>query len=148
MSKFLGKLVTIAIASSLGASVAMAAGHKVKVTMDCPDIAVHAQDRLTNYGTYIAGPGIERVNSDTATYPLFEGPTVPGANIPVDLKEAGYKQNGVSYNPSNGAVTCYYKSSFGFDPFSVSYLMQNALGGTTYSSGFEEIHINLPVGLK
>ena len=147
MKKFVGKLVSIAIASSLAVSVAMAQDHHVKITVDCPDISNKTKEMVTNYGTYIAGEGIERVNSGTPTYPLFEGPTVPGANIPVDLKSAGYLNNGVSYNPSNGAVTCFFRSSMGFDPFSISYLMVNALNGVTVGSGDEEIHIKLPVGL-
>ena len=147
MKYLVGKLVSIAVISTLTASVAMAAGHHVKVTMDCPDISDKTKDRITNYGTYLAGEGTERVNSDTPTHPLFQGPTVPGANIPIDLKAAGYDGTGVSYNPANGAVTCYFKSNMGFDPFSISYLMVNALGGVTVDSGDEQIHITLPVGL-
>jgi hypothetical protein len=148
MQKFIVKCMSVVAISSLSATVALAAGHHTKITMDCPDISMKTKDKLTNYGTYIAGLGTERVNSDTATYPLFQGPIVPGANIPVDLKEAGYDGSGVSYNPANGAVTCYFKSSKGFDPFSVSYLMMNALDGVTIGSGDEQIHIKLPVGLK
>lgn len=149
MTKFIGKLVSVALMSSLSASIALAATtHVVKVTMNCPDISDKTKDKLTNYGTYIAGIGTERVNSDSPTFPLFQGPVVPGANIPTDLKAAGYDGNGVNYNPANGAVTCYFTSSMGFDPFSVSYLMTNALGGFTVSSGDEEIKIKLPVGLN
>ena len=147
MQNLLVKLASVAVVACLSSSVAMA-GHFVKITMDCPDIAIKEADRVTNYGTYLAGPGIERVNSDAATFPLFQGPTVPGSNIPVDLVSNGYSNNGVSYNPANGAVTCYYVSSMGFDPFSISYLMKNAMNGTTASSSSEEIHIKVPVGLK
>ncbi len=141
------KLVSVAVIAGLGSSVALAKGHSVKVTMDCPDIASKGAENVTNYGTYIAGHGIEKVNGDAPTQPLFQGPTVPGANIPTDLVTNGYGNNGVSYNPTNGAVTCYYKSSMGFDPFSISYLMVNALNGSTVGSGSEEIHIKLPIGL-
>ena len=149
MTKFIGKLVYIAVVSGLSTSIAIAGTtHTVKLTMNCPDISEKTKDKLTHYGTYIAGIGTERVNSDTPTHPLFQGPIVPGANISIDLKAAKYDGAGVNYNPTNGAVTCYFLSSMGFDPFSVSYLMQNALGGTTISSGDEEIKIKLPVGLK
>jgi len=147
MQNYIGKLVSIVAISTLSASVAMAAGHKVKITMDCPDIASKGSEIVTNYGTYLAGPGIERVNSDSPTAPLFQGPVVPGANIPVDLKSNGYFQTGNNYNPTNGAVTCYYASSMGFDPFALSYIMVNALNGTTAGSGVDEIHIKIPVGL-
>lgn len=147
MKNYMGKLVSVAALSVLSISVAMAAGHKVKITMDCPDIGSKGPEIVTNYGTYLAGPGIQRVNGDAATFPLFEGPIVPGANIPVNLVSNGYFQSGTDYNPTNGAVTCYFQSSMGFDPFAVSYMMVNALNGTTVSSGADEIHIKLPVGL-
>lgn len=148
MKRFIGKLVSVTVISSLSVSVTLAAGHYVKVTMNCPDISNKTKDKLTNYGTYIAGLGTERVDSDSPTHPLFQGPIVTGSNIPVDLKAAGYDGSSVNYNPENGAVTCYFTSSKGFDPFSVSYVMQNALGGTTRSSGDEEIKLKFPIGLK
>lgn len=125
-----------------------ALAHVAKITMNCPNVSNHTQDKLTNYGTYIAGLGTERVNSGAPSYPLFQGPIVATANIPVDLKAAGYDGSGVSYNPVNGSITCYFESYLGFDPFSISYFMQNARGGTTISSGYEEIKIRFPVGLK
>ena len=148
MQKLMVKLVSVAAVACLSSSVALAKVHTVKVTVDCPDIGSKGTEIVTNYGTYLAGQGIEKVNSDLPTQPLFQGPTLPGANIPVDLVSNGYSNNGVSYNPTNGAVTCYYKSSMGFDPFSVSYLMVNALNGTTGSSGVDEIHIKIPVGFN
>lgn len=148
MKNFIGKLVSVAIISGLSTSIAIAAGHVVKITMDCPDISNKTKDKLTNYGTFIAGLGTERVNGDTATHPLFQGPIVQGANIPVDLKAAGYDGDSVTYNPVNGAVVCNFKSNKGFDPFSVSYVMKNALGGSVTGSGDEQIHIKIPVGLK
>ena len=148
MKNLFVKVVAVAAVACLSSSISMAAGHVVKVTMDCPDIANKGTEKVTNYGTYIAGPGIEKVNSGTPSFPLFQGPTVPGANIPVDLVSSGYFNNGVSYNSTDGAVTCYFASSMGFDPFSVSFLMTNAMNGTTVSSSAEEIHIKLPVGLK
>lgn len=148
MQNYIGKLVSIVALSTLTVSAAMAAGHVVKITMDCPDIGTKGSEIVTNYGSYLAGPGVERVNSDTPTAPLFQGPVVPGANIPVDLVSSGYFQSGTNYNPTNGAVTCYYQSSMGFDPFSLSYVMVNAINGTTTSAGVDKIHIKLPVGLK
>lgn len=147
--KIINKFLSVALISGLTTSIAFAAGpHMVKVTVDCPDISIHTKDKLTNYGTYIAGLGTERVNSDAPTYPLFQGPITLGANIPVDLKGAGYDGAGVTYNPSTGAVICYFQSSMGFDPFSVSYVLKNALDGITVSSGDEQIKIKFPVGLS
>ena len=75
------------------------------------------KDKLTNYGTYIAGFGTERVNSDAPSHPLFQAPINPG-EIPFDLKAAGYDGTSVKYNPTTGIVTCYFQSSLGFDSFS------------------------------
>ena len=147
MKKFIGTAISIALISGFTASVALASTtHIVKVTANCPDISNKTKDMLTNYGTYIAGSGTVRVNSGLAEYPMFQSPTVQGGNIPVDLKAAGYDGTGVNYNPKNGAIICFYQSTMGFDPFSVSYMMTNALGGTTVSSGDEEIKLKLPVG--
>jgi len=148
MNKMMIKISSVVAVSILSYSLSFAQGHQVKITVDCPDIATKGDERVTNYGTYLAGKGFEKVNSGVATQPLFQGATVPGANIPTDLVTNGYNNSGVSYNPTNAAVTCYYKSSMGFDPFSLSYLMTNALNGTVVSSSTEEIHIKLPVGLK
>ena len=141
-------LASVVAISSLSVSLAFAsASHLVKVTVDCPDIGHKGSEIVTNYGTYVAGPGIERVNGDTPTSPLFQGPLVPGSNIPMDLVAGGYFNAGVDYNPLNGAVVCHYSSSLGFDSFAMSYMLKNAIGGVVASSGSEEIHIKLPLGL-
>lgn len=147
MQRLIAQLASGIAVSSLCVSIAMAQNHSVKVTLNCPDIANKRSEVITNYGTYIAGTGFERINSDAATRPLFQGQTAQGANIPIDLQTNGYSNNGVSYNPAVGTVTCYYKSSMGFDPFSISYLMVNAIGGYTVSSGSKEINMKLPIGV-
>lgn len=149
MKKFVVKLATVVAISALSTSIALAAGHLVKVTMDCPDIkGKGVDDKVINYGTYLAGTGIEKVNSDEPTYPLFQGTIVPGSDIPIDLKAAKYHNCGVEYNPTTGGVICKYKSFCGHDPFSIGYVMKNANDGTVAGSGKEQIHIKLPVGLK
>lgn len=149
MKTFFLKLGSGVVISCLSTVVAFASTtHVTKITVDCPDISVRTKDKLTNYGTYIAGIGTERVNSDAPTHPLFQEPIAPGANIPIDLKAAGYDGSHVTYNPANGAVLCHYKSSKGFSAFAVSYIMVNALNGIVVDSGDEQIHIKIPVGLK
>lgn len=147
MNKFIGSLASIAVMSAAISPVASAVttGHVTKITVNCPDISNKTKDKLINYGTYIAGIGTERVNSDAPTHPLFQTPTSPG-EIPFDLKAAGYDGAGVKYNPSTGTVTCYFQSSLGFDPFIVSSKLLNARGGHVVSSGDEEIKIKIPVG--
>lgn len=147
MQNRFAKLVAIAAVSSLSASLAFAQGQIYKATVDCPDIGSSDKETVINYGTYLAGTGLLKVNGGPASEPLFQGPIVPGSNIPAKLPGHGYIQNGVMYNPTNGAVICKYRSTLGFDSFSVSYMMKNALNGTVASSSNDEIHLKFPVGL-
>lgn len=149
MQKFVVKLATVVAISALSTSISLAAGHLVKVTIDCPSIkGKGVDDKVLNYGTYLAGTGIEKINSDEPTYPLFQGTIVPGSDIPSDLQAAGYRNCGVEYNPLTGGVLCQYKTWKGHDPFTIGYVMKNALGGSVAGSGKEEIHIKLPAGLN
>lgn len=149
MQKFMVKLATAISISALSTSIALASDHIVKITMDCPSIKEKGvNDKVVNYGTYIAGTGTERVNGDCASHPLFQGTIVPGSDIPIDLKAAKYHNCGVEYNPTTGGVICKYKSFCGHDPFTIGYVMKNANDGTVAGSGKEQIHIKLPVGLK
>lgn len=146
MKKFIGSLVSIAVLSCSFTPIALAVTkHVTKITVNCPDISNKTKDRLTNYGTYIAGFGTERVNSDAPTHPLFQTPINPGS-VPIDLKAAGYDGTHVTYNPITGVVTCYFQSSLGFDAFTIDSTLLNARGGTTVGSGDEEIKIKVPVG--
>ena len=146
MKNFMSKLLSAAIITSCSASIAFAQEHIVKITMDCPDIGNKGTEIVTNYGSYLAGPGIEKVNSDAATFPLFQSPMIVGLNIPTNLSSNGYFNDGVSYNALNGAVVCKYSSSMGFDGFYLSTMTQNARNGQVASSSSEEIHLRIPVG--
>ena len=146
MRKLIGSLISVAVLSCSISPIAFAVTkHVTKITINCPDISKKTKDKLTNYGTYIAGFGTERVNSDAPTHPLFQSPINPG-EIPFDLKAAGYDGTSVKYNPTTGIVTCYYQSSLAFDSFSVSTTLLNARAGVTVGSGDEEIKIKVPVG--
>lgn len=148
MQNFICKVSSAALILGLSSTLALAKDyHTTKITGDCPEVGTKAE-ALRNFGTYIAGTGFLRVNSDAATTPLFQSNIVPGANIPMPLADGAYFNNGVAYNPATGAIICYYSSFAGFDDFSVSYIMQNAMNGVVASSSSEEIHIKIPVGLK
>ena len=151
MRNYLKQLVSFAIVSSLTASVAFAVDppeHTINILADCPDISDHSADKVINYGTYLAGAGSIKVNGDNPSHPLFQGPVLLGANIPINLKAAGYDGYKVTYNPATGAVICHFKSSKGYTPFEISYVMKNALNGVVTSSGDEQIRITIPVGLR
>lgn len=146
MHNFISKLVSIAVIYCLSTSAALADAHHVKITVDCPDTSVRTKDIITNYGTYLAGEGAQRVDNDASSHPLFEGPRALERNIPINIKASGYDNDRVEYNSLNGEITCFYKSSMGFDPFSVSYRMRNVLGGIVTDAGTVKIRILLPIG--
>jgi hypothetical protein len=151
MQNYFKQLVSVIVVSSLTASVAFAVeppDHVTKILADCPDISDHTADKITNYGTYLAGLGAIKVNGDNPSHPLFQGPVLPGSNIPTDLKAAGYDGYKVTYNPATGAVICHFKSTKGYTPFEISYVMKNAMDGVVTSSGDEQIRITIPVGLR
>ena len=146
MNNFMNKFVTAVILTSCSAPIAFASSHIVKITVDCPDIGNKGTEIVTNYGSYLAGPGIQKVNSDASSYPLFQSPMVVGLNIPYNLNSHGYFNDGVTYNALIGAVVCKYSSSMGFDGFYLSTVMHNARNGHVASSSAEEIHLKIPVG--
>ena len=137
------------VLSGLISSVSVAQDQFAKLTADCPGIGKNQLTDIVNYGNSLAGTGTIRVNSGPVSEPLFQGPLVMGANIPTNFSTADYFNNGVSFNPLNGAITCYYKSSSvkGYVPFSVSYIAKNSIGGMTTSSDSSEIHVKIPMAL-
>ena len=146
MKKMIGSFVSIVVLPCLIAPSALAATkHVTKITINCPDISNKTKDKLVNYGTYISGFGTERVNSDSATHPLFQTPINLGS-IPLDLTAAGYDGTHVSYEPTTGVITCFFESNLGHPPFSVDSRLLNARYGITVGSGDEEIKIKVPVG--
>jgi hypothetical protein len=146
MKNMMSKLISVAIITSCSVSMAFAKDHIVKITLECPDIGTKGAEIVTNYGTYLAGAGTERVNSDAPTFPLFQSPMITGLNIPFNLATNGYINDGVSYNATNGAVVCKYTSSMGFDGFYLSTVMHNARNGRVVSSSAKIIHLQIPVG--
>lgn len=146
MKNFMNQLIVAAILTTSGASSAFSQSHIVKITVDCPDIANKGTEIVTNYGSYLAGQGIQKVNSDASSYPLFQSPMIVGLNIPYNLTSHGYFNDGVTYNSVIGAVVCKYSSSMGFDGFYLSTVMHNARNGHVASASAEEIHLKIPVG--
>lgn len=136
------------VISLLIATSAMAVPGNTSIRLDCPGIAAHGVEIVTNYGTYLSGPGLERVGSNTATFPLFSGLIQAGLNVPLDLVTAGYANAGTSYDNGSGVVTCSYASALGFSPFNLTYTLSNGIGGIVTKSGTEEINLMLQVGLK
>jgi hypothetical protein len=138
----------IALSAAVVTPVAMAVPGNTSVRLDCPDITRGGSEVVTNYGTYLSGPGIERVGANASTFPLFSGVIQAGSNIPLNLKMAGYHHSGTSYNSNSGVVTCSYASTLGFSPFSITKQLNNGFGGIVTKSTGDEINIMLSVGMK
>jgi len=141
-------ILIAALAGLAGTQAALAVPGNISVRMDCPDIANHGNERVTNFGTYLAGPGIERVGTGASTFPIWSGLIQSGQNIPVDLVAALYHNDGTSYDPNSGIVTCKYASSLAFSSFNLTYKLNNGLGGIVTKSSSEEINLMLMVGAK
>jgi len=136
----------LALASLAGSQVALAqqAPHQEQVRFECPHISGGVvSERLTNYGAYISGLGEENIEGQK-TRPIFSGPTTAG--VPSDLTTGHYNNVGAVYTPSTGRITCNYLSTTTFDPFHVSYLMNQGKGGFVLKSENTKITIILPTG--
>jgi len=126
---------------------ALAVSGNTNVRINCPDIGSKTET-LTNFGAYISGTGIERVGVNAPIFPIFMGAVMPGANIPSNLKQAGYHHGGTSYSANSGLISCHYVSLLGFNAFDVGYTMKNGFGGIVTKSSTEEINLMLTVGNK
>jgi len=130
--------------TALSTSLALAAGHKFKITIRCADIKYSGVDKVVNHGTYLEGVGVEKIdNIETPTKPVFENNIVPGSDIPSDLIAAGYHNFGIEYNSTTGGIICKYKTWKGHDSFTLSSVINNTVGGVTTHANNEEIHIEL-----
>lgn len=113
----------------------------LRVDITCP--ATQGQSNVvTNFGTYIAGEGIEQVDSNNPTQIYFLGPVPLGT--PSKLTE--YNNAGTNYDSTTGQVDCIYSQS-GYPTFVVSYILTNGKGGSIQYSNSNFISISLPVGL-
>lgn len=147
MQKTMFKLLTIAAAVSLSASMAMAQGI-VKMTFGCPEVGNNTSDDCKNYGSYLLGTGHERIDGGATIKILFQGPVLAGSNLPADLDGKGYFNAGASYSPTTGGVICRYRSHMGYDSFAVSYLTTNALNGVVTFSDKDTVKIKIPAGYR
>lgn len=88
----------------------------------CPTTSGGGYHILRNFGTQIAGYGIELINGVPAfNSPYFKTPIANNANIPTDLSKGSYTSSGTHYDNVNAVISCSYTSSSSFNPFTVSY---------------------------
>jgi hypothetical protein len=138
-----------AFSAIAAAQLAMAAPGNLSVSLDCPDIANHGTEKVTNFGSVMTGPGIERLHvsggSSASTNPVFAGITPAG--VPMDLVAGGYTNNGVSYSASTNLITCHFASATN-PSFDLTYMLQNLTNGIVTKSSAEEIHVKFNVAIK
>jgi len=136
----------VAFAAIASAQIAMATPGNISIRLDCPDIGSKGTEIVTNYGSVLTGPGIERVGTHASTFPIFSG--VNPGGVPMDLVVGGYSNHSTAYNPGTGVVTCTYASSLGNPPFELTLQMQNAFNGIVTKSESDEINIKFTMGVK
>lgn len=137
------KLTAIILASSLSTT-ALASPTIAVVDVFCPSTTIIGIHRLSNFGSFIAGYGTMNIDSNPANNPYFRYQIPAGANIPHSL--TSYFNNGIDYDDTTGTLTCHYKSTGTFAPFSTVYTMTNATYGQIVTQTANSIRINLLIG--
>lgn len=121
----------------------------LSVTIGCPEINT-GNGVVTNYGSVIAGPGIERLHVSGGTsddsFPIFTAITPEG--VPMDLVAAEYAVKGTGYDPNTNVVNCYYESTQELPPFNLLYTLKHISNGTVVNAGAGKINIKFTVGVK
>lgn len=150
MTKFRKIIMPLCTISAVAASqFSMAVPGNISLSINCP-IIVANNEKVTNFGNVMMGPGIERVNvngeASGTSKPLFTGITPAG--VPLDLIAGGYYNNGTSYSADNNLVTCFYDSTSGNPAFALTYMIKNILNGVVTASNLEVIKIKFDVSLK
>ncbi len=151
MKKSLLLINTLALVLGTIGIAAAQAPHETEMRFECPNASGGtASERLTNYGSYIAGMGELNVNGVKVSLPVYKG--IPGAGVPLNL--GCYDHAGTLYNSKTGRVTCLYThnklpsdASAVKPPFNVSYVATNAKGGFITKSSNSKITIVVGQGL-
>ena len=150
MKKYILLATLLSLTGGLGLSQAAMAAVKspsiVKYHFICPRITGTDIHTLINSSGVVKGYGWEYImDKRTAAYPFFSY-NVGSANVPPNLKLAGYTNSFTHYNPLDAHVSCHYASSFGFDPFHVTYTIHEGKGGMVASSSATQISVHKFIG--
>lgn len=117
----------------------------INLTVNCPLISGRHANSVTNCGYYLYGSGTEKYGHSSKKNRVFRGELPLGLNIPLNLAENGYYNDGVNYNAENGSIHCRYNNSKGFDTFSLTYIIPTATHGFVYLDESAQIKIKIPV---
>lgn len=141
MTKF-SALTAISTAIALSFSAATVSADPIRIQADftCPIV-----DMVANFGTYIAGVGMEEL-LDNHNPVYFKSNDYVGMDVSSDL--SNYFNNGAFYDSTTGIVTCSYSSQIHGDPsFDLDYYITNGYGGRIREQTANTIYIIFPFGL-
>lgn len=126
------------IAAALIAGTATADPVRVQADFTCPTM-----DMVSNFGTYIAGQGMELILS--LHNPVYFKSTAYLAGVPNNLST--YSSYSTNYDSVTATVICTYASS---DPthanFDLNYYVTNGQGGRIRNQTNNTINIIFPLG--
>ena len=98
------------ILSFIVSSPTMAEPNTVEIGISCPNASGVGYNSLSNFGGHIAGYGKESINGNPVSpSPYFKYSYVTG-NFPANLATGAYTNNGVTYDPTMGLLTCKFIS--------------------------------------
>lgn len=121
----------------------------LKLAFTCPLPKGNGINVISNFGSYVAGYGSELIDDNPAfNTPYFIGNIPSGANIPANIQQGVYVNSGTDFDVTTGMVSCSYKSSTRFDPFTVNYFITNSRGSVITSQSADKININQYVGFR
>ena len=148
LSAIVASLLAVSAITATQVAMAVPLPGNTLIRLHCPDTKNHGAEKITNYGTVLSGTGTERVGANPTIFPLFSSAVQDTDNIPADLSTARYQNSGTSYDPNTGVVSCQYKSSLNFGPFTLTKQVNNGVGGVVTKSSKDEIAFLISVGLK
>jgi len=142
-------LVAASLIALLGGAVvsqaALAGPNIIKFHFICPKVTGTSETTLVHNGKSIQGYGTAYFQDKRTSQAPFFAHNAP-ANVPDNLKNGGYTSSDTGYNVTKGRVTCYYKSSLGYDTFQVDYNIKYGSGGLVSSSSPTQITISKFIG--
>jgi hypothetical protein len=132
----------IPLALSLTPFTVLADPMGLSVKVACPGST--GTKSVANFGSYIAGYGLETIQPVGTSAPYFKSETMPG-NVPADLRS--YHNSNASYDSTTGKVVCGYISKNAGEPgIAVSYVLTNGKGGLIVSIETDSVNLLLPLG--
>jgi hypothetical protein len=110
----------------------------MNIDIPCP-MAREQSNMLSNYGDFVAGYGLERIEGQ-GDFPIYFKSNTSGKNLSANLNDY--------YSCTTGEVTCHYSGMAQNLPFKVIYTLANGKGGKAVAEGPDRINILVPFAYK